>query len=152
NTVTELTNRRLKLQPLFLLRLTIRHQGHQAMSEPFFNEYYTLYKLISISQILTVMMNNKQFLYTVVILCCGLFFTSCSKGNTTITTAGSSSGNAPVTPSQQLLLDLVNDARTTGHQCGNVYYPPVPEVSWNTQLEDAAKKHSEYMNSSAILS
>lgn len=96
-------------------------------------------------------MNSKQILYTAVIFCTGLFFSSCTKGETTTVKPGTT-GNAPVTPSQQLLLDLVNDARTSGHQCGNTYYPPVGEVSWNTLLEEAAKKHSDYMNGTSVLS
>lgn len=96
-------------------------------------------------------MNGKHILYIAAILCCGLFFSSCTKGETTAVNTGGT-GNAPVTPSQQLLLEMVNGARTAGHQCGSTYYPPVGEVTWNVLLEDAAKQHSEYMNSTGNLS
>lgn len=96
-------------------------------------------------------MNGRQILYIAAICCFGLFFSSCTKeDNTTVNTGGTD--NAPATPNQQLLLDMVNDARTSGHQCGNTYYPPVGEVTWNVLLEDAAKQHSEYMNGTSTLS
>lgn len=92
---------------------------------------------------------NKQLVYLVAISCMGMFYTSCTKENTTPTNTG---GNAPVTPNQQKLLDMVNNSRSKGCDCGNKYYPPVPAVVWNAQLEQAAKKHSEYMNSTGNLS
>lgn len=96
-------------------------------------------------------MNSRQIIYITAIFCCGLFFSSCTKvDTTTVNTSGT--GSAPTTPSQQLLLDMVNDARTSGHQCGSTHYPPVAEVTWNVLLEEAAKQHSEYMNSTGNLS
>jgi len=53
---------------------------------------------------------------------------------------------APVNPDKQLLLDLVNDYRTSGCNCGSEYYPPVNTVKWNDTLEIAAQNHSNYMN------
>lgn len=55
-------------------------------------------------------------------------------------------GDAPVNPDQQLLVDLINAARANGYACGNTNAPAAPLVSWNDQLEAAAKKHSAYMN------
>ncbi len=43
------------------------------------------------------------------------------------------------------LLILVNEARTSGYQCGDTYYPPVGEVEWNDKLEEAARLNSNYM-------
>lgn len=60
--------------------------------------------------------------------------------------------DAPATPEQQKLLDLVNEARAKGHKCGNTFYPAVPAVTWNNQLEQAAQKHSDYMNGTDNLS
>lgn len=52
---------------------------------------------------------------------------------------------AEVTINKDLLLKLVNDVRRKGCQCGDTYYYPVPEVTWNTQLEMAAYNHSSDM-------
>lgn len=75
--------------------------------------------------------------------------TSCTKiVDPPPTTTNTSGGDAPTSPDQQKMLDLVNEARTQGHQCGSTYYPPVGELTWNTKLEQAAQKHSEYMERS----
>ena len=87
-----------------------------------------------------------------VMMSCFTFFTSCTKDNSTKPTGNSGMTQAPVSPSQQKLLDLVNNARAKGCNCGNTAYPPVAAVTWNTKLEQAAKKHSEYMNSSGNFS
>ena len=47
----------------------------------------------------------------------------------------------------QKLLELVNEVRSTGTTCGNKYYPPVGELTWNSKLEQAALNHSEDMSS-----
>lgn len=60
------------------------------------------------------------------------------------------SGPGPVvaTPvNKTLLLKLVNDARKKGRKCGDTYYAPAPELSWNEQLESAARVHSNDMYS-----
>lgn len=44
-----------------------------------------------------------------------------------------------------LLLQLVNEVRQKGCQCGDTWYPPAPAVSWNSQLEQAALVHSNDM-------
>ena len=86
-----------------------------------------------------------------IIAVAALTFTSCNKDNTTTntTTVG---GDAPANPSEQKLLDLVNNARAAGHQCGNTFYPPVAAVTWNTTLTAAAQKHSDYMNNTGNFS
>ena len=43
------------------------------------------------------------------------------------------------------LLNLVNDARSKGCNCGNQKMPPVAAVTWNKQLEAASIKHSQDM-------
>jgi uncharacterized protein YkwD len=77
-------------------------------------------------------------------------YVSCNKES--ITTTPGSTDNAPLNPNQQKLLNLVNEVRGSGCNCGNVFYPPVGAVTWNTLLEQAAKKHSEYMNSTGNFS
>jgi len=43
---------------------------------------------------------------------------------------------------QAEMLDLVNEARAQGRDCGNTFYPAAPSVSWDTRIEDAALGHS----------
>jgi uncharacterized protein YkwD len=44
-----------------------------------------------------------------------------------------------------LLLQLVNEVRKKGCQCGDTYYPAAPALRWNSQLEQAALLHSNDM-------
>jgi uncharacterized protein YkwD len=46
---------------------------------------------------------------------------------------------------KELILKLVNEARRKGVQCGDVWHPPVPPLTWNIQLEAAATLHSADM-------
>jgi len=41
------------------------------------------------------------------------------------------------------MLELVNKVRAEGCDCGGQNMPPVPSLSYNTLLEEAAQKHSE---------
>jgi uncharacterized protein YkwD len=41
------------------------------------------------------------------------------------------------------LLELVNQARASGHDCDETYYPPVPPLRWNEQLAEAAALHTQ---------
>ncbi len=45
-----------------------------------------------------------------------------------------------------LLTQLINDVRQTGCKCGTTYMPPVPNITWNSQLETASKNHATDMN------
>lgn len=69
---------------------------------------------------------------------------SCTKGDlsndNTIVTEDPSS--VPASVNKTVMLQLVNDIRKKGCQCGDTYYNPVPTVSWNNQLEVAAYEHS----------
>jgi len=51
----------------------------------------------------------------------------------------------PTTVNKSMILDLVNEVRKAGCQCGDVYYYPVASVKWNNQLELAAYNHSSDM-------
>ena len=46
----------------------------------------------------------------------------------------------------QLLLDLTNDLRVTGCDCGGQIMPPVGPVTWNTNIATAALAHSRDMD------
>lgn len=49
------------------------------------------------------------------------------------------------TVNKTVLLQLVNDARKKGGNCGNTYYAPAPALTWSGQLEKAAQNHSNDM-------
>ena len=51
----------------------------------------------------------------------------------------------PATVNRTLILQLVNEVRKKGCQCGDTYYYPAPAVTWQAQLEEAAYKHSADM-------
>lgn len=72
-----------------------------------------------------------------------LFLCACNKSDDN---SSLNLGDAPVNPDKQLLVDLINDARAGGYQCGNINHPAASSVTWNDQLEVAAKKHSAHMN------
>ena len=56
------------------------------------------------------------------------------------------SSSATATPiNKTVLLQMVNDARAKGCNCGTTYMPPVAPLVWNTQLETAAYNHSNDM-------
>jgi uncharacterized protein YkwD len=42
-------------------------------------------------------------------------------------------------------LQLVNEIRAAGCECGNQYFPAAPPVVWNSTLEETARLHSEDM-------
>jgi uncharacterized protein YkwD len=46
---------------------------------------------------------------------------------------------------KEVLLQLVNKARSGGCNCGDTWYPKVPVVKWNNQLQEAAQEHSTDM-------
>src|SRR5215207_5875618 len=48
-----------------------------------------------------------------------------------------------------VMLQLINDARKKGCNCGDKYFSPAPALTWNDQLEKAALDHSTdmYQNS-----
>lgn len=47
--------------------------------------------------------------------------------------------------SQQEMLQLVNEVRAKGCNCGNTAYPAVDALIWNENLATAAQKHSDDM-------
>jgi uncharacterized protein YkwD len=51
-----------------------------------------------------------------------------------------------------LLLQLVNDVRKRGCQCGDAWYPSAPPVAWNELLEKAAMAHSTDMSRNGFFS
>jgi uncharacterized protein YkwD len=77
----------------------------------------------------------------------GMFFlplifasiTSCIKDSTPV---NHSSASVPSIVNKTVLLQLVNDSRKKGCNCGNTYYAPAAPLTWSDQLEKAAFNHS----------
>lgn len=46
---------------------------------------------------------------------------------------------------ETLLLQLVNQQRQAGCNCGSTYFPPTTSLTWNDQLEEAALAHANDM-------
>jgi len=53
---------------------------------------------------------------------------------------------------ESLMLQLVNEQRQKGCNCGSVYYPPTTDLTWNDQLEAAAMTHAADMNANDYFS
>lgn len=66
---------------------------------------------------------------------------ACTKGADTTEVQQSASSGVNKTQ----LLQLVNDTRKKGCQCGDTWYPPAAPVAWNDLLEKAAQLHSRDM-------
>lgn len=56
------------------------------------------------------------------------------------------------TVDKQVLLSLINEARTSGCQCGSDFFPAVGSVTWSDTLEKAAKIHSQDMDNKKFFS
>lgn len=73
--------------------------------------------------------------------------TTTSGSNTGGTGSGSTTGTTTAsTVDKATLLQLVNDVRAKGCNCGSTYMQPVGPVAWNDKLEQAALAHSQDMN------
>ncbi|PWJ39250.1 CAP domain-containing protein [Sediminitomix flava] len=53
---------------------------------------------------------------------------------------------AGVSADQAKILELVNEVRAEGCDCGGQYYPPVAPVTWNAKLAASSYKHSKDMS------
>lgn len=51
----------------------------------------------------------------------------------------------PSAINKNLLLQLVNEARSKGCNCGDTWYGPAPALTWNEKLEAASVEHSNDM-------
>ena len=49
------------------------------------------------------------------------------------------------------MLNLVNQIRSEGCQCGKRYMPPAPPLQWNPSLEKAAIIHAKDMNTNKFI-
>lgn len=76
-----------------------------------------------------------SFLFAFVVAC-----TKSSDSTEPVTT-----GTGPDAVNKTLMLQLVNDVRKKGCQCGDTWYPPAASVTWNDMLERAALNHSRDM-------
>jgi uncharacterized protein YkwD len=77
-----------------------------------------------------------------------LIFGSCAKDNiedSSPVVETPVNSNVPTTVNRSIMLQLVNQVRQAGCNCGGTYYAPVPSVTWSNQLETAAYNHSSDM-------
>jgi uncharacterized protein YkwD len=77
-----------------------------------------------------------------------LIASSCTKNDVTAPVHivdDPTASTVPTTVNKSMMLDLVNEVRKAGCQCGDVYYNPAPPVTWNSSLELAAYTHSSDM-------
>ena len=56
-----------------------------------------------------------------------------------------SAAESGTTVNKTLMVQLVNEVRKKGCDCGDTYYPAVPAITWNETLEKAAASHSKDM-------
>ena len=73
-----------------------------------------------------------------------LFLSACQK-EASLTSEDPVPAGIPTTLNRTLMLQLVNDARKKGCQCGDTYYYPAAPLVWHSQLETAAAGHSADM-------
>lgn len=81
-----------------------------------------------------------------------LILFSCSFNTAPVLGSGKSQTQSSSGFDENELLRLVNEVRSKGYTCGGQYYPPVPPLTWNKQLESAATSHANYMNDNKTLS
>ena len=76
-----------------------------------------------------------------------LFSISCTKDEISNSESSTSEKTSavPTTLNKTMMLQLINNVRQKGCQCGDTYYNPVPTVVWNDLLEKAAYSHSTDM-------
>jgi len=60
--------------------------------------------------------------------------------------------DAPKVLNKKKLLELVNNYRQKGCNCGSTYFPPAKPLVWNDLLESAAQVHSNDMNKNDFFS
>jgi uncharacterized protein YkwD len=53
---------------------------------------------------------------------------------------------------RERLLILVNNARESGHMCGDKWYDPAPAITWDDKVAQAALIHSEDMDKNHFFS
>jgi uncharacterized protein YkwD len=96
----------------------------------------------------------KTIRISLITLCLAALF-SCTKGDIDpdLGEGGSGGGNGgggggstnSYNVNKPVMLQLINNVRQTGCDCGGVVMPPVPPVAWNDLLDLAAYRHSKDM-------
>ena len=70
---------------------------------------------------------------------------SCTKGELVKDSPAENPVSVESTVNKTVLLELVNNVRKTGCQCGDTYYPAAPAIAWNNLLEVASLAHATDM-------
>ena len=79
------------------------------------------------------------------LLFAALVSVSCNKAEGLTDPPTESEAKVPGTINKTMILQLVNEARKKGCNCGDTYYAPVPPLAWNELLEKAAYNHAKDM-------
>ena len=85
-------------------------------------------------------MNRPMFLLPILFA----ILSSCTKGEI-VNNSQNENSTVQSTVNKTVLMELVNNVRKTGCQCGDTYYPAAPVITWNTLLENASYTHSNDM-------
>lgn len=85
---------------------------------------------------------QRRLLFTFLV---SLFAVSMSFAQTLAVANDTTPKELPATVNRTKMLQLVNDVRKRGCQCGDTYYYPAPPVAWNDKLELAAYNHTTDM-------
>ncbi len=80
------------------------------------------------------------------------FMPAILSGTATNTTLDSQGNRCTLTDNQQAMLNLHNQARSSGQQCGVISMPPVPTLRWNCTIAITASSHSDEMQQNGNLS
>ena len=90
-------------------------------------------------------MNWKTNIYSLLVM---LVMRLAACGNDEVPPFTPNLGDAPVTPDQVLLGNLINDLRAEGYNCSGTEFTPSSVVlTFNPLLNQAAQNHAEYMAS-----
>ena len=84
------------------------------------------------------------------VLLSNVMMTGCTKGGSDGATISSADPKSNL--NKTLMLQLVNEVRASGCNCGSTAMPPVNAVQWNDQLAAAASAHSTDMNTNDYFS
>ncbi|MEW6145807.1 MAG: CAP domain-containing protein [Thermodesulfobacteriota bacterium] len=75
-----------------------------------------------------------------------LIFAACDGGSGGGDSTPGSTNPPPASPPpddlESAILELINEARAEGRDCGNEFFPAAPPLSWDDRLEAAALGHS----------
>lgn len=96
-------------------------------------EYSSIKKILTVKALLIVLL---------------LIFAACDGGSDGGDTSPGPTNSPPTNPPggfEDTMLELINDARAEGRDCGSEFFPAAPPLSWDDRVAAAAEGHSEDM-------